>query len=343
MAGSWFKSASPAPKASRSIVTRESFGPIASDAGGELVVLDVEPLPASTPHEGHWQSVLSHSLYRWGELADEMPSTPDARLLVEALKGPTGTVVRQLPASAQDALALCRDVNIARSVLSTRLGKDPALLQDLLRTANSAAYSAGRKSVLSLDSAIERIGLVGTRAVVMAKSVEGLLSRPGGVYDGMLSEVWAHMVRTGPVARVIAPAFGIDRDEAFSVALLHDVGKLVIFDQVSAMRSQLRRPVSVPTAWLSSFIQETHAALGALAMLQWAMGPRAAIAVGDHHRVDRNEGVNEFAEVIFAAERVDHVQRKGELMDLESVWKAGRLSAPVAKVLPAVEAFLEER
>jgi HD-like signal output (HDOD) protein len=315
---------------------------VTSDAGGELIVLDVAiPVVPATPEGEHWQGILSRVLYRWGELADEMPSTPDAALLVQALRAPADSVIRQLPSSAQDALALCEDVNLSRPQLAARLGKDPALVQSLLRTANSAAYAAGRKSLLSLDGAIERIGLTGTRAVVMAKSVEGLLSRPGGNYDAMLTDVWAHMVRTGPLARTIAPAFGIDRDETFSVALLHDVGKLVIFDQISAMRSQLRRPFAVPVAWLSAFIQETHASLGALAMLQWKMGARAAIAIGDHHRVDPAEGANEFAEVIHAAERLDHASRKGYPVDLESIWKTGRLSGSVEKTRAALAELAE--
>ena len=316
---------------------------VTNDAGGELVVLDVEiPVVTSSPEGDHWQSILARNLYRWQSLADEMPSTPDAAMLVQALKRPAESVIRQLPASAQDALALCENTDISRSQLAERLGKDPALVQAILRTANSAAYSAGRKSLLSLDSAIERIGLGGTRAVVMARSVEGLLSRPGGVYDTMLSEVWAHMVRTAPIARAIAPAFGIDRDEAFSVALLHDVGKLVIFDQISAMRSQIRRPFAVPTSWLSAFIQETHASLGALAMLQWKMGARAAIAIGDHHRVDPAEGENPFAEAIYAAERVDHASRKGNLLDLDSIWKVGRLGGSVDKTKAALADLAEE-
>lgn len=344
MLGSLFGKSSPRKPARQDTSSLSSFGEIRTDAGGELVVLDVEAhTPAATPEAEHWQVILVRSLQRWEALASEMPSTPDAALLVEALKRPAESVIRQLPASAQDALALCEDVNISRAQLAERLGKDPALVQALLRTANSAAYGAGRKSLLSLDNAVERIGLGGTRAVVMARSVEGLLSRPGGSYDAMLTDVWAHMVRTAPVARAIAPAFGIDRDEAFSVALLHDVGKLVIFDQISAMRSQLRRPFAVPVSWLSAFIQETHAPLGALAMLQWKMGARAAIAIGDHHRVDRAEGQNEFAEAIHAAERLDHIERKGELVDLESIWRVGRLSGSLQKTQSALTDLAEER
>ena len=292
---------------------------------------------ALLPDGAHWQTILSSRLSDWRVRAFEMPNTPDAALLVDALEEPSDNVIRQLPASAVESIAMCDNQSISRSQLASKLGKDPALVQGLLRTANSAAYSAGRKAVLSVDGSIERIGLLGARAVVMANCVEGLLSRPGGHFDTMVNEVWTHMVRTAPIARVIAPAFSIDREEAFSVALLHDVGKLVVFDQLSTLRTANRRPMVVPQAWLSALLQDVHASLGALAALRWSMGPRAAIAIGDHHRADVSVEESEFAEVIYAAERFDHAQRKGEPLDIDDLWREGRLSGAKMRTAAALE------
>ncbi|MEP6618134.1 MAG: HDOD domain-containing protein [bacterium] len=294
---------------------------------------------AIVPDGAHWQRMLSSRLSNWRVSAFEMPNTPDAGLVVDALEEPSDNVIRQLPSSARENIAMCDDLTLSRGQLAQRLGKDPALVQGLLRIANSAAYSAGRKAVLSVDGAIERIGLQGARAVVMANCVEGLLSRPGGHFDVMVNDVWSHMVRTAPVARVIAPAFGIDREEAFSVALLHDVGKLVVFDQLSTLRTANRRHMVVPQAWLSALIQDVHSSLGALAALRWSMGPRAAIAIGDHHRADADTGASEFAEVIYTAERFDHAQRKGEPLDIDELWRDGRLSGSKQRTSAALEAL----
>lgn len=294
---------------------------------------------AVVPDGEHWQRTLSSKLSDWHARASEMPNTPDAGVFVDALAVPSDSIIRQLPSSARDAIAMCDDLTISRAQLATRLGKDPALVQGLLRAANSAAYGAGRKSILSVDGAIERIGLLGARAVVMANCVEGLLSRPGGHFDAMVSDVWLHMVRTAPIARVIAPAFGVDREEAFSVALLHDVGKLVVFDQLSSLRTANRRQMVVPQAWLRALIQDVHESLGAMAALRWSMGPRAAIAIGDHHRAVAGVGQSEFAEVIYSAERFDHAQRKGEPLDINDLWNEGKLSGDKGRTAAALEAL----
>ena len=186
---------------------------------------------------------------------------------------------------------------------------------------------------------VESANVTGTRSVVLANCVDGLLSRPGQPYDVMVNNVWEHMIRTGQIARTTAAAFEVDQEEAFAVALLHDVGKLVVFDQISAMRTQQRRPVVVPVAWLSSLLQAIHEPLGALAALRWSMGPRAAYAIGEHHRYRENVNENMLAEAIFTSERADHANRRGEPIDIDAVFQSGRLSGSRVRASQALEKF----
>jgi HD-like signal output (HDOD) protein len=295
-------------------------------------------VPAPLRDEEWWRARLNEGLATWREAATSIPSAPDAGLLVDLLEDSTELVIRQLPSAARDALALCDDQSISHAQLAAQLGKDPALVQALLRTANSALLGAGRQPILRVDSALERIGIVAGRSVVLANCVDGLLSRPGGIYDAMVSDVWSHMIRTGPIARAVAPAFGVDVEECFSVALLHDVGKLVVFDLVSALRVKHRRAVVIPRAWLGSLLQALHEPLGALAALRWNMGPRAALGIGDHHRVMADDYANPMAEVIYAAEKADHATRLGVPLDLEAIFTAGRLSGSPYKVASALGA-----
>lgn len=290
------------------------------------IISDIDfPKAPAMPAAVCWSDVYEGQLTRWREFAAEMPEYPHAAALVSLLGEASDDVIRQLPSGARDALAYCDDPNISRSRLADTLGKDPALVLRLLRFANSAANGGGQP-VLALGGAIARIGMAGTRSVVLAHYVEGLLSRPGVPYEDMSRKVWEHMITTGPIARHFAPAFGADREEAFSVALLHDVGKLVVFDQISALRARQRSPVVLPLAWLAAFLRAAHESLGALAATRWGMGDRAAAAIGDHHRTRSALGANPLAESIFLAERVDHARRGRSELDMSIVVHQGRLS-----------------
>ena len=260
------------------------------------------------------------------EQTPEAAKWPDVTSLLDQLSLPPEAVIRQLPAAAREAMALCERDDLPRSRLIDRLSQDPSLVQALLRQANSASYGAGLAPILRVDAAIDRIGLVGTRAVVVAASVDGLLSKPGSPYDALLAAAWQHMVNTGPLARAFAPAFGADGEEAFAIALLHDVGLLIIFDRISTLRSANRRAVTLPDGWLDTLLTELHEPLGAVAAHRWGLGIDAADAIGTHHRRDSPAERHPLAETLFLAEHLARVMARGEPLDLFGLWGEGELT-----------------
>jgi HD-like signal output (HDOD) protein len=266
----------------------------------------------------------------------------DASALLDLLSDGPEAVIRRMPAAAREALAMCDNDALSRVQLTEGLSRDPALVQGLLRTANSVALGA-RGPVLGIDQALDRIGVSGARAVVLASCVDGLLSHPGGEYNAMASDVWSHMVRTAPIARLVASSFDAHPDEALSVALLHDVGKLVIFDRISVLRASNRRAIALNPAFVHDVLQLLHEPLGALSALQWGMGDRAATAIGTHHRRYTTLAPDALSEVVYLAERVDNDMRRGEPADLASIWTEGRLTGSMQRAAGALEQVLGER
>jgi putative nucleotidyltransferase with HDIG domain len=311
------RTASPAVSAGTFIrrVDADSSG---DEATGEWVERDV----------AFWQErtarVIKHLRNDWSS-NPERGKWPDVNELLMQLASPPDDIIRQLPAAAREALALCDDASLSRVQLGDKLSRDPSLVQALLKQANGAFMGAGLKPVLRVDAAIDRVGIAATRAIILASCVDGLLSKPGAPYDAMLTSVWTHMVNTGHLARLIAPSLGADMEEAYAIALLHDVGKLVIFDSISALRASKRGAIALPDAWLSSLIEHLHEPLGAVAAHRWGLGPRAADAIGSHHRRERPAFRHPLAETIFVAERADHAIRLGERLDFEGIWNLGEI------------------
>lgn len=283
-----------------------------------------EPLAMPTPFDLIIAGLTLHA---------GVKQSPDAAALLTLLGGSPASVIRQLPAAAQASLALCDDPNITRRELAEKLAEDPALVQALLRTANSAAFGSGKTSVLAIAPALDRIGIAGVRSIIFANSIDGVLSRPGGEFNAMVSEIWNHMVRTAPIARALAPAFGADPDEAFSIALLHDVGKLVVFDRISVLRTQLRRDAQLAPAFVSAVLDELHQPVGAFAVSEWNMGEAASRAIGEHHRRSSDGRPNVLGEVVYVAEAADHAHRRGKPLDLRVVWFDGRINADLDRVV----------
>jgi len=275
-------------------------------------------------------------------LAEMSPAArrSDAPTVLESLvEDPTGTI-RQPPAAARKALALVRsgDGDIAELVES--ISTDPGLAQALLKHANSAYYSLGKDASVSVLGAIERVGSRGVESVVLANMVGGMLCRPGAGFDTMVAEIWDHMVRSAPIARHIAPAFGADPEIAFTLALLHDAGKLVTFDRVARLRQHWRRDVSLPGPLLVRVLRRLHEPIGGLAVLQWGLGPEAAWTIAHHHRDPAPESHDPAGEAVCLAERFDRAYVRREPLDLDELWSRARLTgtpALVERYIPGLE------
>jgi HD superfamily phosphohydrolase YqeK len=165
---------------------------------------------------------------------------------------------------------------------------------------------------------------------------EGLL-HDSGPYLQDAELVWAHMVRVGPLARGLARGFDVPSHEAFLLGLLHDVGKLVLFDLLSAVRRDLRREVALPERLAADALRDLHEPLGGLALLRWGVDPRAAWAVAHHHRRDPSLEPGRRSELLYVAERLDAARVRRQPVDAERWAAEGRLTVPVARVRAAVE------
>jgi HD-like signal output (HDOD) protein len=281
---------------------------------------------------------LRTALERLEATLDPMERRGDALTLFERISKSGEKTVRQPPAAAQRALDLLRR-DVAISELVRLVEQDPVLAQSLLRFANSAANSTGARST-SLAECIRRVGTQGLRSVILSSMVEGTLCRTGSAYDGMVRQVWEHMIRTAPIARTLAPAFGVVPDEAFTLALLHDVGKLVLFDRLGTLRAELRREVKLTPTVMPRLLSELHEILGGAAALRWGLGKGAVAVIGSHHRRGDPLEPNLAAECVYVAERLDLSMVRQEGVNLVRWFDEGRLCASFEAVAPLVERVL---
>ena len=268
---------------------------------------------------------------------------PDLVSLLERLAGEEiAETIPQIPAAAQRALSLTLDLETPTGQLVSVFEGDPSLTQALLKSANSVYYGAS-ESCSSIRSGIVRLGRKALRNVLLTQVLTGLVCRPGRAFGRMPEEVWEHLSASAPLARRIAPAFNADPEEAFAIALLHDVGKLVFFEAAAAARRKERRELSLADMdSLSLCLDVLHEPLGGLAMERWKLGERAVRLVGTHHR--RRAGAADrfpLGEAIFVADRVQLAERGGSV-DLDQLWLRGRLNGSEVRTAELLEVHYGE-
>jgi HD-like signal output (HDOD) protein len=129
----------------------------------------------------------------------------------------------------------------------------------------------------------------------------------------------------------------VNPDEAMTLALLHDVGKLIVFDRMSVLRATRRRTIDLPPDFVQALLSAAHEPLGALAAQRWQLGPRAVAAIGNHHRQVAALQYEPLSEALYLANVVDHAMSRNETANLDEVWAQGALSAP----RPRIESILK--
>jgi HD-like signal output (HDOD) protein len=297
------------------------------------------PLPPVAELEDGWRQEVARGCLDLRERHPSLEHGHGERLLVKIAVDLEFTVRQPSPA-AQEAFNVAGDPRCDLPALVRIIDRDPALARALLRTSGSALHGAS-SAPTSIDDAVRRLGAKGVQVAVLAGMAETLLARPAGVMSGLAAQVWAHMVRTGPLARTLARAFDVPPQEAFVLGLLHDVGKLVLCDMVGALREELRRDVLLADDLALDALVSLHEPLGGLALLRWGVDPRLARAVATHHRARPELGHDRLGEVVFLAERIDLARARGRELAVDRWHAEGRLTASPARVAAAVEKALE--
>jgi len=195
--------------------------------------------------------------------------------------------LRDLPPLPSVVLELVESLGneeLSATQYAAKISRDQALAAKTLRLANSSFYGRGRQ-VQSVAEAIAVLGLRTVRGVVTAAGMAGSFRRhPGFDHDAF----WRHSIGSALCAQALAGELGRDDgDLAFTVGLLHDIGRLALasaFAPAYAEVEQWRRDQDCPDGEAErAVLGIDHAEVGGLIARQWNFAPAIVDAICQHH------------------------------------------------------------
>ncbi|MDQ8180065.1 HDOD domain-containing protein [Pelagicoccus sp. SDUM812005] len=122
---------------------------------------------------------------------------------------------------------LLRDPSTDLSDITDLVNADSALTASVLRLSNSAMYSLGT-SVDTLDEAINRVGFRELFKLVGFAASKQLFAEHNRVYNISGSQLWENSLACGISMEVLARKIGYDDQEAYTIGLLRNMGKMVL-------------------------------------------------------------------------------------------------------------------
>ncbi len=167
---------------------------------------------------------------------------------------------------------------------------DPNLVIAILRLANSAYYSRGRR-IDTVEKAIIRLGSGLVREIALgvcvARAFTGLPQR-----RQVSERFWRHSVNTAIACRFLAAQSEIEHhDAAYTAGLLHDIGELVIYSKGVDAGELRERYEQGPKVALYRLEREElgfdHAQVGEALAAQWQLPEILQECMRAHHEPER--------------------------------------------------------
>ena len=185
-------------------------------------------------------------------------------------------------------LLLLEDVESNADALADLIRVDPGLTTDVLRVCNSATYGL-RYRADNIQQAILRIGFREVHRIMMSVIMSPALKNPQNTYAADQSDLWNHSLAAAVASQPLARSAGIDSDLAFTAALVHDVGKVVLAHAVPEQVAQVVKAAVEKNQPLyeaeRAILKTDHAIVGGRLLDRWGFPQNISAAVRYHHDI----------------------------------------------------------
>ncbi|ROQ90130.1 response regulator [Desulfosoma caldarium] len=168
------------------------------------------------------------------------------------------------------------------------IARDVGMTAKILQLVNSAFFGLTRH-VSSPEQAVVLLGLNIIRALVISTQIFTEFQAKGLPADEM-DRLWTHSLNTAVSAKAVAQAAHAEPiivDDAFMAGMLHDVGKLILWQAFPDKAADVgkRCEATGEPLWKSeeALVGTTHGELGAYLLGVWGLPDNIVEAVAFHH------------------------------------------------------------
>ncbi len=212
-----------------------------------------------------------------------MPVMQQQAIAAEVLAAlESGTL--ELPTLPEVALKIrdaIDDPNVSAQSIVRLLSTDPVISAQIIRTANSAAFSNGNP-VNDVSAAVTRLGYRMLRNLVMVIAMEKLFKVSSPIINRELQELWAHSREVAANSYVLAlHQKHLKPEQAMLAGMMHDLGALPLCIYGERHHPRLDQHT------LEGLIRRFHTEVGAKLLTAWHFPQDVVDVVAEHENLQR--------------------------------------------------------
>ncbi|HLJ56271.1 MAG TPA: HDOD domain-containing protein [Chthonomonadaceae bacterium] len=199
---------------------------------------------------------------------------------IHGLPALSPAVVRALQLSDKETIP-------AREIVDV-INADGRFGSRVVKAANSPSFNLPRP-ITSVNDAMLLLGTSAIREVVLVAAARDIFFRSASGYGLGPKDMWAHSLACGIASEIVADAIGYhSRSEAFIGGLLHDVGKIVLNEEMQtagpAVREHMAREDCTFVEAERAVLGYDHCDIGARVARAWSVPQHIVQAVMLHRK-----------------------------------------------------------
>jgi len=183
---------------------------------------------------------------------------------------------------ANQVLALSADPDIDLKRLANVMIGDPAFAAEVLFLANSSLFGFASKMQV-VHHAVAVLGLERIKALAITVAMRAFLGNGGP----LIRQCWRHSAASAVVAEEIAPIFDFSGDRAYTMGLMHDVGRLGLLKsynkEISPVINAEHQDTEALFAAERAAVNVDHGTAGAWLVKNWEFPVEFAEMCARHH------------------------------------------------------------
>lgn len=209
--------------------------------------------------------------------------------------------IPRLPSVIPKLLQSLRDPDASAKDFVQIINKDPALSGSVLKLASSAYFNPLGSQVSSIENAVVKLGLEGLRTVLSTIIMQPVI-RPKSNHHAELSlKLWAHSIQCAVACEIIAKHNQLEPFKAYLMGLVHDIGKITIFNQIGIQLSTLEENTEYGYSVFTPLIQNSSAPLSATIAKDWNLPNEILIALREQSKLAEGSSPSAYGYVLFQA------------------------------------------
>ena len=178
------------------------------------------------------------------------------------------------------------------------LRQDAAITTKLINISNSSYYR-GLAENKTLESAISRLGLETTKQTVSAIANRGMYTINNKKYTQIVENLWLHSLSCAYASQITASAAQARLEEdAFTLGLLHDIGKLILIQVVGEAEKRTQAADQDEVLEMFKALDVYHGRTGSILLKKWGFSERYVSISNHHHSLANADNITKELQVV---------------------------------------------